>query len=97
MNPIVEKDITATLKIKNITVSVVNLELGKQCNLIVGLFDENKQLLKQDLLLLKDEAYTNWSNDDNYIFEYVLQYYGFTKDESNNILNENNGDENIVV
>ncbi len=80
MEPVVEKDLQTTIKVSSISVSVVNLELGKQCNLIVGLFDSERKLLRQDLLLLDGENYQNWGADDSYIYEYVMNNYGFVKE-----------------
>ena len=84
MEPVVEKDLQTTIKVSSISVSVVNLELGKQCNLIVGLFDSDRKLLRQDLLLLDGENYQNWGSDDSYIYEYVMNNYGFVKSPSQN-------------
>ena len=81
MTQIQEKDINTTIKVKNVTVSVVNLELGKQCNLIVGLFGDENVLLRQDLLLLEGDDYLSWGNNDSYIFDYVMNHYGFVKEE----------------
>ena len=76
--PIEEKDVNSVLKVKNISISVVNLELGVGCNIIVGLYDATNSLLRQDLLRLEGETYNAWGNDDDYIFNYVMTQYGFS-------------------
>ena len=76
--PIEEKDINSVIKVKNISISIVNLELGVGCNIIVGLYDATNSLLRQDLLRLEGETYTAWGSDDAYIFHYVMSHYGFT-------------------
>jgi hypothetical protein len=74
-----EKEFLITLKVKNFSVVVVNLELNVKCDLIVSMFDENKEPLIQKKITLEGDDYLNWGENDDYIVDYVCSQYGFTK------------------
>lgn len=80
MREIEEKDIINILKVKKFSASVFNILLGIKCNILVNLYDSNTSLLRQDVLELEGENYSKWGDDDDYIFNYVLSYYGFTEE-----------------
>lgn len=77
MYPIEEKDILYTLKVKKFSVSVLNLVLGVECDILVNLYNSDNSLLRQDVLKLEGENYQKWGDDDSYIFNYVASHYEF--------------------
>lgn len=88
-----KKEINSVIEICSFSVSVVNIELNKKCDLIVSLFDETGKLAKQELLELKDEEYSNWGVSDDYIYAYVKNHYDLIELEiepepEQNILND---------
>jgi hypothetical protein len=88
MLSIQEKDIIETLKVKKISVAVSGLILGVECNILVNLYDSDTSFLRQDILKLQGEDYQEWSDDDNYITNYVLSHYGFVVEEPSDELEE---------
>lgn len=75
---IVPAQITQVNEIKYFKVSVDRLELFKSARLSVQLMNENKVTVDVKSFLLTGTDYTNWSNNDQYIIDYVLNKLGFT-------------------
>jgi hypothetical protein len=66
-----------TVDITSIQVRVMNIVLFKSVNLNVILFSNNNYVDSKNYLL-EGTDYTNWSNDDTYIIDYVLNKLGLT-------------------
>lgn len=77
-----EKDIVTNLKIRYFTVFVNDIKLGISCNILVSMFDNDMNVVKQQNILLQDEDYQKWGSDDNYIINYVMEKYEFIKDNT---------------
>lgn len=59
-------------------VRVQELVLNKSATLLITLFNDKEQPVIADGVKLEGDAYNAWSNDDNYIIDYVCQKYGLT-------------------
>ena len=59
------------IKINQFRVKVVELELFKYVRIAVGLFDSDGNFVDQKFFNLVDEEYTQWSNDDTYVINFV--------------------------
>jgi len=68
---IVKKTITS------FKVSINYIEIFKYANLNIVFFDSNNNLVKACPLDITGEDYANWGNNDEYIINYVANYYGF--------------------
>lgn len=75
---IVPKEITEIKLVKYFTVTVMSLELFTSVSLVIQFLDEHKRVIQANSLTLTGTEYTNWSNNDNYILDYVANTYGFT-------------------
>jgi hypothetical protein len=71
-------DIVTTNTATAFTVEVNKLTLFSSVDLRIMLFDESGNLIRCDYLTLKDDDYKKWTNDDEYIFTYIANYYGYT-------------------
>jgi hypothetical protein len=74
---IVPAEITEIKHVKYFNVIVTNLELFTSVSLVVQFLDEHKRMVQSNSLTLTGTEYTNWSNNDNYIIDYVASTYGF--------------------
>lgn len=72
-----EKEVIQIHKVKKVSVSVSKLELNVGCDILVNMYDINNSVVKQDILILRKDDYSNWANEDNYILNYVCNHYGF--------------------
>jgi hypothetical protein len=60
------------------SVEINKVNLFVNAELRVMLFDENNNFIKCDSLTLSGDDYKKWTNDDEYIYAYVANYYGFS-------------------
>ena len=74
INP-VQQVVTNT--ITSFLVLVLSIEMFKSVRLSVKLYDVNNNLININFLTLSGTDYTNWGTDDNYLIEYVANYYGY--------------------
>lgn len=65
-------------ELSSITISVEEVELFKSAKLVVAYFDQNGSFVKFDRFSIEGEDYTNWSNDDQYIYDYVYARLNIT-------------------
>ena len=79
-------DIVTTTTATSFNVEVNKITLFLSADLIVLLFDASGGLIRCDYLTLRGDDYKKWTNDDEYIFTYVANNYGFTliSPETNN-------------
>ena len=67
-----------TNTINNVVIRIVNIELFKSINVCASLYD-NKSLVDNKMFKIEGDEYNNWSNDDNYIVNLILNKLGMTK------------------
>jgi len=72
------KDVTNTRTISYITIEVTNVVLFTSATIYVKSYDSSKGFIQLDILNLVGEEYTNWSNDDDYITNYVYAALNLT-------------------
>lgn len=65
------KDVTNTRTISYITIEVTNVVLFTSATIYVKSYDSSKGFIQLDILNLVGDDYTNWSNNDDYITNYV--------------------------
>ena len=70
-------DQVTTKVITSFSVNVNNLVLNTSASLTVQLYDQNEMLVDIKMIQIKGEDYTNWSNNDEYIINYVAEKMGF--------------------
>ena len=68
-----------SVDITNVQIRVTNLVLFTSVNLNVLLMDSNNNFIDAKQYTLTGTDYTNWSNDDSYIVNYVLAQLGLTQ------------------
>jgi hypothetical protein len=61
---------TTTYNITSFSVSVLSLELFKSVTLSI-VYYADKGVVDTELITLKDQAYMDWNNNDQYIIDYV--------------------------
>lgn len=74
------KEYVVTHTISVVQINVVNVSLGSSALLNITMFGPGGQnVIRSDQIRLEGEDYKKWTGDDNYVIDYVLNYYGFTK------------------
>jgi hypothetical protein len=68
-----------TVDITNVEIRVMNLILFTSVSINVILFGANNAYVDSKQFTLSGSDYTNWSNDDTYIVNYVLTQLGLTQ------------------
>lgn len=76
--PIENFDIVTSNIAVAFSVDVIMLTLFVSADLRVTVYDAKKNIIQCSVLTISGEAYSNWSNNDEYINTYVANYYGFT-------------------
>jgi hypothetical protein len=64
-------NITVSKKIVKAKIHVMEIKLFESVRFMVQLLDENDQVVDSRILLMENEAYKNWTNDDNYVLNWV--------------------------
>ena len=68
IDPIIQ---TVVNKIIKFDLSIVNINLFVSCTIRVGLYNDKGILVKNMLITLEGDDYSQWNYDDNYIIEFV--------------------------
>lgn len=79
---VVPKDIVQTKICTFISIYIVSIELNVSATIIAKLSDIDSNIIKSDHIVLSGADYTAWGTDDNYITNYVLNYYGLVEPSS---------------
>lgn len=77
MSNIQPSTITTTQTITSFTVNCTSLSLFASATFSVLLFDENSSLVSTDKIVLSQEEYLAWQNNDEYIIQLVATKLGF--------------------
>jgi hypothetical protein len=75
--PIENFIIVTTNIVTSFKVQVIGLHLFTCVDLTVYLFDSNNNVVKCECLKISGNDYNSWTNNDEYIINYVANYYGF--------------------
>lgn len=68
IDPIIQTTVQTLIKIN---IEIVSVDLFKSCSIRVGLYNDKGFLVMNKLIVMDGDDYKNWSNDDNYIIEFV--------------------------
>jgi hypothetical protein len=63
--------ITRTKLITKMKIEVMSILLFESCNIRILFCDDDNSIIDCKILIMENEDYTNWSNDDNYIIDFV--------------------------
>jgi hypothetical protein len=66
-----------TKTITSFRVSIDTIILFTSANIVVDFYDNNNILIDRKRLTISGDDYTNWGNSDEYIINYVANYYNF--------------------
>lgn len=73
-------NITKTIKIVKMQISVMDMELFKSVSLRVVMFDENDIAVDVKVMTLdQSNGYNQWNNDDNFVIEWVKKQLAIGK------------------
>jgi hypothetical protein len=64
--------------ITSFRVSVDTITLFTSANIVVDFYDISNILIDRKRLTISGDDYTNWGSSDEYIINYVANYYNFT-------------------
>jgi hypothetical protein len=64
--------------ITSFRVSVDTVILFTSANILVDFCDSRNILIERKRLIISGDDYTNWGSSDEYIINYVANYYNFT-------------------
>lgn len=77
---VVPKEVVTVNYINVVQMRVSNVNLGSDASINVTLYGPGGQTaIKYETILMAGEDYKKWTNDDNYVVEFVLNYYGLTQ------------------
>jgi hypothetical protein len=77
MSAIEPKTVTTTQTITSFQVRCSSLTLFETAKFSVLCFDDNNTLVSSDNIVLSQEEYLAWQNDDDYILQLVATKLGF--------------------
>jgi hypothetical protein len=72
------KEITIIQELCSIIVNVDTIDLFNSATIQVAYFGTGGNFMKIDTLIMEGEDYTNWNNDDQYIYNYVYTKLNIT-------------------
>jgi hypothetical protein len=64
--------------ITNFIILVESIVLFTKAVLTVDFYNSDGRIVKRERLELAGDDYSNWGNSDDYIINYVTNYYGLT-------------------
>ncbi len=67
-----------TNTIDNVLIKITNVQLFKSVTVVASLFENNK-IIDNKVVMIEGADYNAWSNDDNYIVNFVLNKLGLIK------------------
>ena len=67
-----------TNTIDNVLIKITNVQLFKSVTVVATLFENNK-IIDNKVVMIEGTDYNAWSNDDNYIVNFVLNKLGLIK------------------
>jgi len=70
--------IIITKNIGYITIRIIEMDFNVSATLLIQFFEPNSMPIKNEILQLTPEQYSQWGNDDSYILDLVCQTYGLT-------------------
>lgn len=73
---IVPKPVIIQKILKSFSVKIVDFVFNKGVVLLVTFYDATGVIHDTQYLELSGDEYNAWSNDDNYVIDYVCQKYG---------------------
>jgi hypothetical protein len=59
-------------------VSIDNITLFTSANIVVDFYNSSNNLIERKRLTVSGDDYTNWGSSDEYIINYVANYYNLT-------------------
>lgn len=60
-------------------ISIVSVTLGISAVIGTKIYNSNRTICFAEEIPLTGQAYSDWGNNDDYIINYVLNYYNFTQ------------------
>lgn len=77
---IVPQEVVTVQYIHSVQINVVGVTLNTDATLNITLYGpSNMSVVKSEQIKMTGEDYKKWSSNDDYVVEYVLNYYGFTR------------------
>ena len=71
-----QKIITKTLSA--FSIKITDFIFNQSVTLLITLYDSDNGIVENNFLVLEGSDYNNWSNNDDYIINYVCQKYNLT-------------------
>ena len=75
-----ERVFTQNDNVSKLTVNSVSVELFKKATVHYMLQNSNNVIVKSGIFAIDNSEYRLWADDDNYIYQIVLQKLGITLD-----------------
>lgn len=75
---IIPKEVAVINNITSITIQVASIVFNTSAVLFVSLYDDNDKYISTVNLDLKDDDYTNWGNNDDYLLHFVCEKLNIT-------------------
>ena len=68
-----------TNNIVKIDISVSRMELERTCEFMIDVYSDKGTIIKRTYYTLSQEQYDNWGDDDNYVYDLILENLGYER------------------
>ena len=69
---------TKTFQCTYLGIYLSTMYLGKYAKFNVNIYDEKKEIVDTNIVLIEGEDYKKWGEDDQYIVDYICEKLGFS-------------------
>jgi hypothetical protein len=70
-------EIVTTNTVSGIRIRILRIEIFTSATLMVEVLNQTGNTIKHEMFELSGDDYKNWSNDDNYLYDFVANKLGY--------------------
>ena len=70
-------EIVTTNTVSGIKINIIRMEIFTSATLMVEILNQSGNIIRNEIIELNGDDYNNWSNDDNYLYDFVSNKLGY--------------------
>ena len=70
-------EIVTTNTVSGIKIRILRIEIFSSATLMVEILNQSGNAIKHEMIEVGGDDYKNWSNDDNYLYDFVANKLGY--------------------
>ena len=70
-------EIVTTNTVSGIKINIIRMEIFTSATLMVEILNQTGNIIRNEIIELNGDDYNNWSNDDNYLYDFVSNKLGY--------------------